>query len=95
VINPFEIPMLSFEIRREFAPYIGVSYNRKLSETADLAEADGEDIDVTSFVVGVRMWFLFHLGGQFLYNKPNGYNRIHWYENDDIQAQRKNCLCKM
>lgn len=48
---------LRYEIRREFAPYIGVSWNRKLGETADFAEADGEDIDVTSFVAGIKFWF--------------------------------------
>jgi copper resistance protein B len=56
--NDIELGLrLRYEIRREFAPYIGVSWNRKLGETADLAEAEGEDIDVTSFVVGVKMWF--------------------------------------
>lgn len=56
--NDIELGLrLRYEIRREFAPYIGVSWNRKLGETADLTEADGEDVDVTSFVVGVRMWF--------------------------------------
>ena len=34
---------LRYEIRREFAPYIGVSWMRKLGETADLARAEGED----------------------------------------------------
>ena len=48
---------LRYEIRREFAPYLGVSWSRKLGGTADLAEEKGEDIDVTSFVVGVRLWF--------------------------------------
>lgn len=56
--NDIELGLrLRYEIRREFAPYIGVSWNRKLGETADLAEADGEDMDVISFVVGVRVWF--------------------------------------
>lgn len=56
--NDIELGLrLRYEIRREFAPYIGASWNRKLGETADLAEVDGEDTDVTSFVVGVRMWF--------------------------------------
>ncbi len=56
--NDIELGLrLRYEIRREFAPYIGVSWNRKLGETADLAEADGEDVAVTSFVVGMRMWF--------------------------------------
>ena len=56
--NDIELGLrLRYEIRREFAPYIGVSWNRKLGETADLAETDGEDIDTTSFVVGVKVWF--------------------------------------
>lgn len=48
---------LRYEIWREFAPYVGVSWGRKLGETADLAENEGEDIDVISFVAGVRVWF--------------------------------------
>lgn len=48
---------LRYEIRREFAPYIGVSWMRKLGETADFAEAEGEDIESTSFVAGVKFWF--------------------------------------
>lgn len=57
-INDIDLGVrLRYEIRREFAPYIGVSWSRKLGETADLAEAAGEDIDVFSFLAGVRMWF--------------------------------------
>ena len=57
-INDIELgARLRYEIRREFAPYIGVSWNRKLGETADLADDEGEDTDVMSFVVGVRVWF--------------------------------------
>ena len=48
---------LRYEIRRQFAPYIGVSYDRKLGKTADYARADGERIKATSFVIGVRTWF--------------------------------------
>ncbi|MES2290919.1 MAG: copper resistance protein B [Pseudomonadota bacterium] len=48
---------LRYEIRREFAPYIGVSYDRKLGQTADYARADGKDVTATSFVIGVRTWF--------------------------------------
>lgn len=57
-INDIELGLrLRYEIRRQFAPYIGVSWSRKLGNTADLAEADGENINVTSFVAGVRVWF--------------------------------------
>lgn len=57
-INDIELGVrLRYEIRREFAPYIGFSWSRKLGETADLAEAEGEETDVASFVAGVRFWF--------------------------------------
>ncbi|TZG24424.1 copper resistance protein B [Sphingomonas montanisoli] len=48
---------LRYEVRREFAPYIGVSYDRQLGKTADYARADGEGVKATSFVIGVRTWF--------------------------------------
>jgi copper resistance protein B len=48
---------LRYEIKREFAPYIGVSYDRKLGQTAGYARADGKDIEARSFVIGVRAWF--------------------------------------
>jgi copper resistance protein B len=48
---------LRYEIRREFAPYVGVEWARKLGETEDLARAAGEDTDETRFVAGLRFWF--------------------------------------
>jgi copper resistance protein B len=48
---------LRYEIAREFAPYIGVSYDRKLGHTARFARLAGEDVSSTSFVMGVRFWF--------------------------------------
>jgi copper resistance protein B len=48
---------LRYEFRREFAPYIGVSYDRRFGKTADYARAAGEDAEVTSFVVGLRAWY--------------------------------------
>lgn len=48
---------LRYEIAREFAPYIGVSWDRRIGDTARFARAEGEDIEATSFVVGVRAWF--------------------------------------
>jgi len=57
-INDIELgARLRYEIRREFAPYIGVSWSRKLGETKDLAQDEGEDTDVISFVAGLRVWF--------------------------------------
>ena len=48
---------LRYEIRREFAPYVGVSWNRKVFGTADLARAEGESTSRTRLVLGVRVWF--------------------------------------
>lgn len=48
---------LRYEIRRQFAPYIGVSWERKFGNTADFARAEGEDVRSTNVVVGVRAWF--------------------------------------
>ena len=48
---------LRYEIRREFAPYLGVEWSRALGETADLLEAAGGDAEDTRLVVGLRAWF--------------------------------------
>jgi len=48
---------LRYEIRREFAPYIGVHWERKFGQTADFARAEGEDASDFLFVAGVRAWF--------------------------------------
>lgn len=48
---------LRYEIRREFAPYIGVTWNRTYGNTADYAREEGEDRSEARLVLGVRMWF--------------------------------------
>ncbi len=48
---------LRYEIKRQFAPYVGLSWDRKLGDTADFARAAGEDPSSTSFVFGIRTWF--------------------------------------
>jgi copper resistance protein B len=48
---------LRYELAREFAPYVGVSWDRKLGNTADFARAAGETPSSTSLVFGVRAWF--------------------------------------
>jgi len=48
---------LRYEIRREFAPYVGVSWGRRFGHSADYARARGQDVSDTSFVVGLRAWF--------------------------------------
>ncbi|MHC8299249.1 copper resistance protein B [Pseudomonas sp. ZS1P83] len=48
---------LRYEIVRQFAPYIGVSWNRSYGKTADLASDEGENTNEAKFVAGIRMWF--------------------------------------
>jgi len=48
---------LRYEIRREFAPYIGVNWTKKFGNTADFAEVDGEETEDTQFVAGIRTWY--------------------------------------
>ena len=48
---------LRYEITRRFAPYIGVVQERAFGSTAAFRRADGEDINDTRIVAGVRIWF--------------------------------------
>lgn len=48
---------LRYEKSREFAPYIGVSWERQFGDTARFARARGDDTGGFSFVAGVRTWF--------------------------------------
>ena len=48
---------LRYEIRREFAPHIGIEQSWRTGQGADFARARGEDPSVTSLVVGIRFWF--------------------------------------
>jgi copper resistance protein B len=48
---------LRYEILREFAPYIGIEYEAKLGETADIARANRRDPDGVKAVIGLRAWF--------------------------------------
>jgi copper resistance protein B len=45
-----------YEIKREMAPYIGISWNRKLGETADFAQLESEQASTFGLVGGLRMW---------------------------------------
>lgn len=48
---------LRYEVRREFAPYVGLSWNRIYGQTAQYARDEGEDVNQLHWVVGVRLWF--------------------------------------
>ena len=48
---------LRYEIRREFAPYIGLNWNRLYGKSADYAREEGGDVDNVRLLVGLRTWF--------------------------------------
>lgn len=48
---------LRYEVVREFAPYIGIVRERAFGNTADFRRDEGEDIDDTRIVAGLRIWF--------------------------------------
>lgn len=48
---------LRYEVRREFAPYIGVSWDRRFGDTARFVRAEGDKVTSRSIVAGIRMWF--------------------------------------
>jgi len=48
---------LRYEIRRELAPYVGIVWNRKFFETAELAHAAGQQAATTRVAGGLRLWF--------------------------------------
>ncbi len=48
---------LRYEFARQFAPYAGIHWERRLGETARLARARGEGASSLAAVVGIRAWF--------------------------------------
>lgn len=46
-----------YEVRREFAPYVGVVWERKLFGTADRAREAGEGVGGARLALGARLWF--------------------------------------
>lgn len=48
---------LRYELRREFAPYVGLTWLRELGNTAELTRDNGGNIDNLAFMVGLRMWY--------------------------------------
>lgn len=48
---------LRYEVRRELAPYIGLSWTGQYGKTKDFAEEDGRSTGGVRLVSGVRVWF--------------------------------------
>ena len=47
----------SMSLHEKFAPYIGINWERKLGETADMSRAGDGHVSNLSLLGGVRMWF--------------------------------------
>lgn len=48
---------LRYQVRREFAPYIGINWTKKFGKTADFARDGGDTLDDVQGVFGVSVWF--------------------------------------
>ena len=48
---------LRYEIRRQFAPYVGVNWIRRVGSSADYARQDRQSVLDRQIVAGVRIWF--------------------------------------
>jgi len=48
---------LRYELRRELAPYIGVTWDRKWGNTADFARLNGASVEDMRWIAGLRIWF--------------------------------------
>lgn len=56
--NDLELGLrLRYEIRREFAPYIGVTWLESFGATRRFTVREGGDASTTAVVAGLRMWF--------------------------------------
>ena len=57
-LNNVELGLrLRYEIRREFAPYVGFTWKRRAGQTADLSRAAGDPVNDFRFVLGLRLWW--------------------------------------
>lgn len=48
---------LRYEIKREFAPYIGIEWHQRFGQTADYIEAEGGESGEAVFLIGLRAWY--------------------------------------
>jgi copper resistance protein B len=57
-INSTELALrLRYEIKREFAPYIGISWTNHYGNTADMIHAKGKSTSDLTFLLGLRIWY--------------------------------------
>ena len=57
-LNDLELGFrVRFEIRREFAPYLGLTWKESFGETLRLGLQEGRDVGHVSIAAGARVWF--------------------------------------
>ena len=57
-LTSFELgARLRYEIRKEFAPYIGVEWSGRTGDAARYARLAGDNPNAVNFVAGIRFWF--------------------------------------
>ena len=57
-VNDVELGVrLRYEIKREFAPYVGLSWRSSYGQTAEFARERGDVVRGLSVVAGIRAWF--------------------------------------
>lgn len=57
-LNDLELGVrLRYEIKRELAPYVGVSWQRLYGGTAQFARERGEETNSWRLIAGLRVWF--------------------------------------
>ncbi|MDQ7049508.1 MAG: copper resistance protein B [Enterobacterales bacterium] len=57
-INDFQFDLrLRYELQREIAPYIGVTWQKKYGDSALYSELRGESAEFSEVVAGIRIWF--------------------------------------
>jgi copper resistance protein B len=57
-LNDYEFGLrLRYEIKREFAPYVGYEWRRRVGGTANFARAASEEVSSGSWVAGLRLWY--------------------------------------
>ena len=48
---------LRYEIKREFAPYVGLNWAKLFGQTKTFAKDEGNPTDYLDLFIGIRMWF--------------------------------------
>ena len=57
-VNDLELGLrLRYEIKRKFAPYVGLHWEKKFGATANFAREEEEETDNLYFLAGISFWF--------------------------------------